>query len=139
MRNCCNCIYAKCLIEESFNDLMMVPEQEPVIECWYPKELNNGEFQDMEDYFEQEAEIAFTCTCYQEISIYPTCTKCGDDNEGADFWDFGEEKLCQMCWESHCEDEWQAAMRAYEQAQPFYWFRAILFPILRRILFNKDL
>jgi hypothetical protein len=96
MRNCCNCIYAKCLIEESFNDLMMVPEQEPVIECYYPKELNN-------------------------VDIPPTCTKCNDDNEGADFWEFGDEKLCQMCWESHCEDEWQAAMRAYEQAQPFYW------------------
>ncbi len=52
------------------------------------------------------------------------CTKCNDDNDGVDLWDFGEEKLCQMCWESHCSQKWWEAMEQYERSQiPNYYLR----------------
>ena len=31
------------------------------------------------------------------------CTKC---NKEESEWDFGEEQLCQMCFEEVCSDDW---------------------------------
>ena len=36
------------------------------------------------------------------------CTKCGEPTRLEEAWDFGEEYLCQMCWEGYTSATWWA-------------------------------
>jgi hypothetical protein len=52
------------------------------------------------------------------------CTKCNDDNDGAEFWDFGDERLCQMCWEESCSNSWWEIVKEYDRTRfPNYYLR----------------
>ena len=39
-----------------------------------------------------------------------SCTKCGASVEPSESWDFGEEYLCQMCWEAYTSATWWAML-----------------------------
>ena len=44
------------------------------------------------------------------------CTRCGHPTPDFEAWQYGDEWLCQDCWEIVCDIDWWAAMQSLEVA-----------------------
>lgn len=88
------------------------------------------------DEFEYHPEI--------EIDRAPDrCTRCNCGDSGDSWWDLGTEILCQICWETACEDSWSERMAQYQREIDSYLeghaVSAVLTAILVSLLWGCSL